>query len=131
MKITPKQYAISLYESTKDVDDALIGKRIDSFVNILKKNNDLSLANKIIEYYYKHHRKEENISKIEITSNDKLDSETVNNIIKRFNKQVEVEEKIDRSLIGGIILKIDNDTLIDGSVKRKLENLKKELQIKV
>ncbi|MCK4891662.1 MAG: F0F1 ATP synthase subunit delta, partial [Candidatus Pacebacteria bacterium] len=38
--------------------------------------------------------------------------------------QVEVEEKIDKSLLGGIIIKIDDNTLIDGSVKRKLENLR-------
>ena len=131
MKITPKQYAISLYDSTKDVDDIEADKRINNFVNILKKNNDLSLAGKIIEYYYKHHGKKKNISKIEIISNDKLDSETINDIVKKFNKQVEVEEKIDKSLIGGIILKIDDNTLINGSIKRKLENLKKELQIKV
>ena len=131
MKITPKQYAISLYDSTKGVDDIEADKRINNFVNILKKNNDLSLAGKIIEYYYKHHQKKKNISKIEIISNDKLDSETINDIVKKFNKQIEVEEKIDKSLIGGIILKIDDNTLIDGSIKRKLENLEKELQIKV
>ena len=124
MKITPKQYAISLYDSTKNVDNTELGKRISNFVNILKKNNDLSLAGKIIEYYFKYRREQKNISKVEITSHDKLDSETINDIIKKFNKQVEVEEKIDKSLLGGIIIKIDDNTLIDGSVKRKLENLR-------
>ena len=129
MKITPKQYAVSLYDSTKDVDDTLLGKRISNFVNILKKNNDLSLAGKIIEHYYKYRREQKNISKVEITSHDKLDSETIDNIIKKFNKQIDVEEKIDKTLLGGIIIKIDDNTLIDGSVKRKLATLKKNLTV--
>ena len=131
MKITPKQYAISLYESTKDSSDIEVGKRINNFVNILKKNNDLFLSNKIIDYYYKYQREQRNISKVEITSNEKLDSETINSIIKKFNNQVALEETIDKSLLGGIIIKIDDNTLIDGSIKRKLENLRKKLQTKV
>ena len=127
MKITPKQYAISLYETTKNVDEFKIEKRIKNFVGILKKNNDLSLANKIVDEYNKYHRSLKNISKIEITSSDKLNSEILNKIIQKFENQIEVEEKIDASLINGIMIKIDDDVLIDGSIKRKLENLRKEL----
>ena len=127
MKITPKQYAISLYESTKKVDKIEIEKRIKKFVDILKRNNDLSLIDKIIEKYYEHYRNEKSISKIEIISNEKINSEILNKIIQKFKKQIEIEEKIDGSLVGGMVIKIDDSLLIDGSVKRKLENLKKNL----
>ena len=127
MKITPKQYAISLYETTKNVDKFRAGERIKNFVNILKKNNDLSLANKIKAEYNKYYRNQKNISKIEIISNAKLSSETLNKIIQKFKNQIEVEEKIDKSLINGVVIKINDDILIDGSVKRKLDNLRKEL----
>jgi F-type H+-transporting ATPase subunit delta len=128
MKITPKQYAVSLYESTKGVDKFVSEQRISSFVNILKKNNDLSLIAKIIEHYYKHYRREKSISKIEIASNEKLSAETLNKIIQKFHKQIEIEEKIDKSLIGGVVLKIDDNILIDGSAKRKLEDLKNSIK---
>ena len=127
MKITPKQYAISLYETTKNVDKFRAGERIKNFVNILKKNNDLSLANKIKDEYNKYYRNQKNISKIEIASNAKLSSETLNKIIQKFKNQIEVEEKTDKSLIDGIVIKINDDVLIDGSVRRKLEDLKKSL----
>ena len=127
MKITPKQYAISLYETTKNVDKFKAEKRVKNFVDILKKNNDLSLADKIKDEYNKYHRNQRGISKIEIASSNKLNSEMLNKIIQKFKNQIEVEEKIDESLIGGIVIKIDNNVLIDGSVKRKLEDLKKEL----
>ncbi|MCK5084438.1 MAG: F0F1 ATP synthase subunit delta [Candidatus Pacebacteria bacterium] len=127
MKITPKQYAISLYESTKKVDKLEIEKRIKKFVDILEKNNDLSLSDKIINEYNKFNRNLRGVSKIEIASNDKLNSETLNKIIQKFKNQIEIKEKIDKSLIGGMVIKIDEDILIDGSVKRKLEDLKKNI----
>ena len=127
MKITPKQYAISLHESTKKVDKVEIEKRIKKFVDILNKNNDLSLSGKIINEYNKFNRNLRGISKIEIASNDKLNSETLNKIIQKFKNQIEIKEKIDKSLIGGMVIKIDDSLLIDGSVKRKLEDLKKNL----
>ena len=127
MKITPKQYAISLYESTKNVDEVEINKRIKRFINILKKNNDLFLVDKIIDKFHECYREERNISKIEITSNAKMDSAILNKIIHKFNNQIEVEEKINKSLIGGMVIKINDDTLIDGSVKRKLKELEKSL----
>lgn len=128
MKITPKQYAVGLYESTKGVDRLKSEQRVGNFVNILRRNNDLSLITEIIEQYYKHYRKEKNISKIEIASNDKLSSETLNKIIQKFSKQIEIEEKIDKSLVGGVVLKIDDNILIDGSVKRKLEDLRNSIK---
>jgi F-type H+-transporting ATPase subunit delta len=127
MKITPKQYAIALYESTKSVGMDELGRRVKNFVRILKKNNDLSSADNIIKQYSQYYREKKNISKIEITTPDKLSQEELNSILKKVSKQIEVEEKVDKSLIGGIIIKIDNNTLIDGSVKRKLEDLKKNI----
>lgn len=127
MKITPKQYAIGLYESTNNLSEAELVKRIKNFVGILKKNNDFSLEKKIIQQYYKYYRTKKNISKIEVASSQRLNSAILNKILGKFSKQVEIEEKIDPSLIGGIVIKIDENTLIDGSVKRKLEDLKKSL----
>ncbi len=127
MKITPKQYAISLYESTIRIDKIQVEQRIGNFVEILKKNNDLSLANKIIEQYYKYYRVQRNISKIEVTSAEKLNPDLLSKIIQKFQKQIEIKETIDKSLVGGIILRVDDDLLIDGSVKKKLENLKRNI----
>lgn len=127
MKITPKQYALSLYESTQNADKNEISKRIGNFVDILKKNNDLSQADKIIQCYYQHYRKIKNITKIEIKSSEKLGTNIISKILQKFNKQVEIEEKIDPALIGGVVIKINDNTLIDGSIKRKLEDLKEKL----
>lgn len=127
MKITPKQYAISLYESTTKIDKIQAEKRIGNFIKILIKNNDLSLIDKIIQQYYKYYRNQRNITKIEVSSAKKLNPEILNKLIQKFHNQIEIEETVDESLIGGIVLRIDDNLLLDGSVKRKLENLEKNL----
>lgn len=127
MKITPKQYALSLYESMQNCDKDEISKRILSFIDILKKNNDLSQINKIIQCYYQHYRHVKNITKIEIKSSEKLGPHIISKILQKFNKQVEIEEKTDPALIGGIVIKINDNILIDGSIKRKLEDIKEKL----
>ena len=46
---------------------------------------------------------------------------------KATNKKVEVKVIVDESLIGGIVAKV-GDTVIDGTVKRRLEQLKEQVR---
>ncbi len=68
------------------------------------------------------------IGKASITStvpiDDELRSELVT-IVKKLShmKQVELEEKVDKDLIGGFILNV-GDLQIDASIKNKLKALK-------
>ena len=127
MKITPKQYAISLYEITRDAKKEESSELIKSFVNLLRFNNNLSMEKRIIEEYQKYCRKQKGISKVRIKSGEKLSPEIVSDIVKHFAGQVELEEEVDPNLIGGISVEIDDDTLIDGSVRKKLEDLRQTI----
>ena len=46
--------------------------------------------------------------------------------LKVYSTKVELEEKIDPEIIGGFILRID-DNYIDASIRNKLRKIKKEL----
>ncbi|MFA7169816.1 MAG: F0F1 ATP synthase subunit delta [Candidatus Paceibacterota bacterium] len=127
MKITPKQYAISLYEITKNAKNEEAEELVKSFVKLLRLNNSLSLEKRIVEEYYTYYRKQKGISKLKIRSGEKLSPEIVSSIVKHFSGQVELEEEIDESLIGGIAVEINDDTLIDGSVRKKLRNLRETI----
>jgi F-type H+-transporting ATPase subunit delta len=127
MRTTPKQYAVSLYEASKGASKEDTEELVSNFVKILRVNNNLSMGDKIIEEYYKYYRQQKGIAKLKITSQAKLDSGTINDIVKHFSKQVELEEEIDPDLIGGIVLEIDEDVRIDGSIKKKLETLRETL----
>ena len=128
MKITPRQYAIALLES---LDGKKTSEKIGNFLLILKRRNDLKLLNKILVEFEKEWLKVNNQVKGAITSATKLSEKTkdhVESIIKKVFKaeKVELEIKEDASLIGGLVLRID-DSLIDGSVKSKLAKLEREL----
>jgi F-type H+-transporting ATPase subunit delta len=49
-----------------------------------------------------------------------------NELEKIINKKISISFQIDKSIMGGIIIKID-DTVLDASIKRKLELLKEHL----
>ncbi len=123
MKITPKQYAVALYESTQHISEKEAGERIGNFVGVLKKNNDLSLGRKIINEYQNYCRRKKDIAKVQITASAKIGGDAINALTKKLGQTVEIEQKVDESLIGGAVIRMD-DVLIDGSVKKKLERLK-------
>jgi len=49
-----------------------------------------------------------------------------NELEKITNKKINISFQVDKSIMGGIIIKID-DTVLDASVKRKLELLKEHM----
>jgi F-type H+-transporting ATPase subunit delta len=64
-----------------------------------------------------------------ITVNDKSRKAISGLIASVFNTKVELKETIDKDIIGGFILKV-NDNFIDASVRNKLRKIKKELTFK-
>ena len=126
MKITPKQYAIALYQSTQYIPEKEASRIVKNFVDVLRKNNDLSLGEKIVEEYQNCVRQEKNISKIQITTSKEIDSDIINALTRKLEQPIEIEQKVDSGLIGGAVIRI-GDVLIDGSVKNKLERLRKRI----
>ena len=51
-------------------------------------------------------------------------SELVNNLQKKFKRTIILKEELDAGILGGIFVKIDNE-VIDGTVKSKIEEMKK------
>ena len=126
MKITPKQYAVALYETTQHLSEEEINKIIENFVGVLKKNNDLSLSEKIIGEYQSYCRRKKNIAKVQITSSKRINGDIINALTKKLGQAVEIEQKVDEGLIGGAVIRI-GDVLIDGSIKKKLERLRRSI----
>lgn len=133
MKITPKQYAISLYEAAQGAPEVEVGEKIENFVKILRENNDVKKIDKIIEAYEAHDREERGAMRVELTTARKMTEQSRDEVVsclktKVFPKarEVEVTEKVDQSLLGGIVVK-SGDTVRDGSLARRLSILRKEL----
>jgi F-type H+-transporting ATPase subunit delta len=73
------------------------------------------------------HNNRERITVITRTSlNESLIANIKSQIGKKLNKEIIVTEKVDESILGGIIIKI-GDLVIDGSLAKGLKNIKSNL----
>ncbi|MFH1789455.1 MAG: ATP synthase F1 subunit delta [bacterium] len=125
-KISNKQYAKALYKATKDLDDKDLAKVIRNFVILLSKKHKLKQANYIIAEFIKLGKKEQCIIDIEIVGARSLDNKIISEIEKIFGDHTQSIKKINKSLIGGLIIKT-NETVFDASVKTQLIKMKQDL----
>lgn len=131
MKLTATHYAKTLYELVKDKDEKEIESVISKFIIVLAKNNQLSLSEKIAEKFGDVWNRKKEITEAEVVSRIKLDQqqlEKVKNFInERYQaKGMDIKNKIDEKIKGGIIIKVKDD-VYDGSVVRQIGELKKNL----
>lgn len=118
-----KQLLIGAFE--KSVDDLTL-----RFLQLLADRRRLNLLAYVEDTYRELLNQRKNIATASVTSADALSEKAVAEIktklIKQLGKQVELAVKVDRSLIGGIVLRV-GDQVIDGSLKGKLEALERSL----
>lgn len=132
MKIIPKQYALSLYESVIGKSKAEIKQVMKNFAGILAENNDTAKTEKIINEFDKVWNKEQRIIEAEIISARKLEKQSVSILNKYIGKLsgakiVNVKETEDKNLLGGVILKY-GDKVMDVSMRTKLSSLKEAIK---
>lgn len=103
---------------------------LSQFLSVLAENNRLALLPEVSALYEQLRAESELVLKANITSAEPLSEAELAKLVaalkKRFNRDVEVQTAIDKSLIGGAIIDT-GDLVIDGSVRNKLARLKANL----
>lgn len=99
-----------------------------AFIDILTKKNREPLLPEISKEFHNAYNNYKGIGKASVTTTVAMDAKTrqqFENIVKQLSnrKEVELEEKIDKDLIGGFILNVE-DKQIDASIKNNLKKLK-------
>ena len=101
-----------------------------NLIRLLADNKRLYLLGIIAGYYNKILCKKRNIDTAEVITAISIDETTINKVKekleKMFDKQIKIKLSVDKEIIAGMIVKID-DKIIDGSIKTKFENMKKQL----
>ena len=130
MRIKPKQYAQAFFESLIKApgQEKVI---IASFASLLFKNGQSSSLAEILEYFDVLWQKHYGVVSAEIVSARPLSPEILSElksfIVQRVKaEEVEVAEKIDKSLIGGTVLRYGG-RLLDLSLRNKIDKLKNDL----
>jgi F-type H+-transporting ATPase subunit delta len=128
-KISIKNLAYAIYDilkESKSSDD--ISNNSDKIINFIKNKNLLNKTDLILKELEDIINKENGLMKVEVTLKQTPNSKEINelkDVIKnRFDfKEVLLEVKEDKDIIGGIRLEMDNKVL-DMTYKNKLSKLK-------
>lgn len=110
-----------------------ITKKMTNFLFLLIDNHRLGLITEIQNEFEKLMDKERGIVQAEISSAMPLKDDTIENLrrileatLLKQNESLKIEHKTEESLIGGIKVKV-KDIVYDGSIKGRLEDLKRRL----
>ncbi len=106
-------------------DDAL-----HRFLVVLAEQGRLTSLKSIAEQFEHLRAEHEQRIEVNVISAYKLDSKQktklANALKKRLNREISITTRVDKSLIGGVILRA-GDTVIDGSVRGRLNRLSEAL----
>ena len=104
-----------------------VSERILNFVILLCDNNRLDILSDILSSFKDDINKLQNILPVEITSVIELNAgqkkELIEKLQNKIRAEITPEFRIDETILGGLIIKI-NDTVVDLSIKKRIENLK-------
>ncbi len=113
-----------------DVFSGKLSEYIVNLLNILIENDRQSLIGEVYQAVVDLADQFSNRQRVTVVSRDNLDSTTldkISSVLKnKLDKEIILKEEIKESILGGIIIKID-DLVIDGSLAKDLKNIRNNL----
>lgn len=117
---------------TKDKNAVEVDAVMRGFVGILARNGQLKFKNAIAEKFEKIYNEKNRVVKSEIISKSEI-SESLEAGIKDMlkdkygDREIIIKKKADTGIKGGIVIR-SGDEMLDGSMARQFEKLKKRLE---
>lgn len=126
MRLSTKNCGKILYELTRDARGRELDKIVNQFILFLTHKQMLSKIEYILKEFVDHAKEQLGVTKLEIISFYPLTRKQIGKISKYFGKKVEIEVKVDKTILGGVRIKNKN-TIMNASLKTQLQRLEKEL----
>ncbi len=119
-------------ELIKKLFQGKINQNLLNFLFILVDNQRFNLLQDVKEHFQRLVNKSKGMTFAEVSSACELDKSAIDSLKKRLEQllgeeNILIEAKTDPALIGGVKVKI-NDLVYDGSVRGRLEGLKRKLE---
>ena len=134
--------SINTFFKSKTVENAekvsLFEKAVSSSMNVILvvvlqviiENAVYGLLTNVAKHFTLLSKQKLNIAFVEVVSSNEMNSdqkdEISNSLSELINKKIDINFNVDKNLIGGLKIKVD-DTLYDSSLQTKLENAKSKL----
>ena len=132
MALATRAYARALYEAALDKKKPEIKSLVINFLQLLKEKNGLSRIEEILSQIEEIDDTENHRLRAEVTSASRLDEASLGKLESFLHKrtgakEVVWEKKIDKKVLGGVILKFQ-DTILDLSLAGRIEALAEEIK---
>ncbi len=112
------------------VFDGRISKTVLNFLYILIEKNRISYINKIAEQFKDMYNNSCGILEVTVITAKPMNNALKDKLIKKLeavtSKKINLIEMVDSKILGGIVLKYNN-SLLDSSVKTKLDNMRAQI----
>ena len=129
--ISPKKYAVSLYQSLHGAEKEKIPTMIKAFIALVVRNQDMHKMDTIMKAFVAYANTMEKRVEVTVSSAHELAQTTrqavAHHLQQALDRQVTIQAEVDPTLIGGLVLKYD-DVIVDGSVKKRIELLSQTLR---
>jgi len=117
-------------EIIENIFKEAVSSNILNTIKLLLDRNRMFVFPSIASHYTELLNKKRNITIAEVFTAIVIDEEIKNRVKsqleKLFNKNITLEHKIQPDIIAGMVVKV-GDRVIDGSIKARLENMKKQM----
>jgi len=127
----PKVVKSQLLALMLDICDGQIDQEGSNFLKLLVQNNRLILLPAIARIFETFKAEDEGYVEVEVFTAYAFTKEAKQDfaakLTKFMNKKVHMNVSVDKTLIGGVLLRA-GDKVIDGSIKGQLQNMQKALQ---
>ena len=124
---------VSKNEKIQLIDTLFAGKidnDLKNFFKILVEKGRITSVEAIEATYKELLNEKNNILEGYVISAVPMDNEKIKELetelSKKYNKNVTLENKVDKSVLGGVLVRLGN-TEIDGTIKTRLDGLKNQL----
>lgn len=125
-RYTPKQYATALFDALSEKGanhDAVV----KSFAKVVAKHYDRALLPKILMQFKKLERSKAGRHEVVLTSARPLERSVVADVKKKVGEMSGITEVVDPQVLGGLRVLINDEFVVDGTVKARIERMVQQL----
>ena len=131
-KILLNSPTLSLEQRTSLIDEAFSSAHeyVINFLKLLCEKKCMHTFSDCVKEYKKLYNKKNNIENVTaitaVALSDELRKKLISKLQKDYGKKIQLQEKVDKSILGGIILRTENSQT-DASVRTRLEAIRAQL----
>lgn len=124
-KLYPRHWGKILYEITDQKTGRELAAAVEAFITMLKRKRVFKKMDQIISAFTEYSNERAGIRTVRLTT-ARPAAKSVLKLIETKLKANRIVETVDESIIGGAVVRI-GDTVIDGSIKMSLVQLRNHL----